>query len=74
MQPEVVGTEGWAPVAPVPQVSSIVVAAPPGQVTDSVPAVLSMLIVPTSAPEPFLMAMVIGPLVPDKLTPLTSIE
>jgi hypothetical protein len=47
-------------VPPLPQLASITVAAPPGQVTDSVPAVLSMPIVPTVVPAGFLIAIVIA--------------
>jgi hypothetical protein len=62
-------------LGPLPQLASITVAAPPGQVTDSVLVVLSMLMVPTSVPEPFEIAMVIGAEeVPVALTPPIDIE
>ena len=77
VQSVLLGTEGWALAGPLPQLASITVAAPPGQVTVSVAVavLLSRPIVPTSVPEPSLIATVIGPLEPvERLAPLTSIE
>jgi hypothetical protein len=57
-------------LGPVPQLWSITVAVPPGQVTDMAFVVGSTAIVPTVVPEPSLNTIVIG----GARIPVTTIE